>query len=181
MQPKQQGIVHFDSQPHGAEIIVDGQILIDPNTEEAIRTPATVSLFEGRHDFLIRLHGSQDASGYVDVYPSTTVNIFRNMEPGKSEGGWGEPESQIWLGRNVGTIRAYSAPEGAAIHIDGNPVLDQSGNIARTPVTITDIPDGIRHVTFAMNGYFDEIIPVEVYQGEYSDVTATMNQKYEQT
>lgn len=183
MQPKQQGTVHFDSQPRGADIIVDGQILIDPDTEESVKTPATASLYEGRHDFILRLHGSQDATGYVDVYPSATVNIFRNFEPGSS-GDWGKPEPQIWLGSNVGTIRAYSYPDSANVCIDGNPVLDQSENIVRTPITITDIPDGIRQVTFTMDGYFDEIMPVEVYSGEYSDVIAKMRpnyQKYEQT
>jgi hypothetical protein len=41
-----------------------------------------------------------------------------------------------------------------------------------------------RHLTFTMDGYFDEIVPVDVYPGEYSDVTAKMRhnyQKYEQT
>jgi hypothetical protein len=178
MQPKQQGIVHFDSQPRGADIIIDGQILINPETEESVKTPASVSLYEGRHDFILRLHNSQDETGYVDVYPSTTVNIFRNMEPGKSEEGWGKPEPQIWLGSNVGTIQAFSEPEGAEIYIDGKPVLDQSENIVRTPITITDIPDGIREVTFTMDEYFEEIIPVEIYPGECSDVTATMRPNY---
>jgi hypothetical protein len=178
MQPKQQGIVHFDSQPRGADIIVDGQILIDPETEESVKTPTTISLYEGRHDFLMRLHGSRDVSGYVDIYPNTTVNIFRNFEPG-TPGDWGKPEQQIWLDSNIGTIQACSEPEGAAIYIDGNPVLDQSENIVRTPVTITDIPDGVRQVTFTMDGYFDEIIPVEVYPGECSDVTATMRPSYQ--
>jgi hypothetical protein len=176
-------LVHFDSQPRGADIIVDGQILIDPDTEESIKTPATISLYQGRHDFILRLHGYQDMTGYVDTYTESRVDIFRNFSPGKSEGGWGKPEPQIWLGQNVGTMMLRSEPDGATVYIDGNPVLDQSENIVITPVTITDIPDGVRQVTFTMDGYFDEIIPVEVYPGEYSDTTATMRpnpKKYEQ-
>lgn len=178
MQPKQQGLVHFDSQPRGADIIVDGQILVDPDTEESVKTPATTSLYEGRHDFILRLHGFQDATGYVDTFAGSKVDIFRNMEPGKSEGGWGEPEPQIWLNPSVGTIRIYSEPYGADVYIDGNPVLDQSGQTVRTPVTITDVPDGIRQVTFIMPGYFNEIKLVDVYPGAYSDVTATMRPNY---
>lgn len=179
MQPKQRGTVFFDTQPHGAKIYVDGQLLIDPDTEESLRTPERVLIFEGRRNYTFVLEGHKDVSGYIDIYANTTVNITRNMEPGKSEEGWGEPEPQIWLGSNVGTIRARSEPDGANIYIDDNPVLDQSENMARTPVTITDIPDGVRQVTFTMDGYFDEIIPVEVYPGECSDVTATMRPSYQ--
>jgi hypothetical protein len=177
MQPKQQGIVHFDSEPRGAQIIIDGQIIINPDTEESVRTPAKVSIFEGRHDFLLRIHGAS-ATGYVDVYPGTTVNIFRNMEPGKSEEGLGQPEPQIWLGQNVGTIRIYSEPDGAEIYIDNNPVIDQSGNIVKTPVIITDVPDGIRQITFTMPGYLNEMTTVDVYQGAYSDVMARLKPDY---
>lgn len=178
MQPKQQGTVFFDTQPHGAKICVDGQLLIDPDTEESLRTPERVLLFEGRRDYTLVLEGHKDVSGYVDVYTSATVNIFRNMEPGKSEGGWGEPEPQIWLGENIGTIRVYSEPYGANIYIDGNPVLDQSGNIATTPVTITGVPDGIRQVTFTMPGNFDEMKLVDIYPGAYSDIMVTMRSRY---
>jgi hypothetical protein len=174
MQPKQKGLVHFDSQPRGAEIIVDGQILIDPDTEEAVRTPATVSLYEGRRDFILRLHGSQDATGYIDIFAGSRVDIFRNFEPG-TPGGGEVPEPQIWLSnQNVGVIRAYSEPDGANIYIDGNPVLDQSGQIVMTPIIITDVPDGVRQITFRMPGHMDEMKLVDIYPGAYSDVTATM-------
>ena len=177
MQPKQQGIVHFDSQPRGADIIVDGQILINPDTEESVKTPATVSLYEGRHSFILRLHASNDATGYVDVYSGSRVDIFRNFSPGTP--GEGEvPEPQIWLGENIGTLRVYSEPYGANIYIDGNPVLDQSGNIATTPVTITGVPDGIRQVILAMPGNFDEMKLVDIYPGAYSDVIVTMRPRY---
>lgn len=97
LQPKQFGLVYFDTQPHGARIYVDGQLLIDPDTEESLKTPARYNLYEGRHDFTFVLEGHEDASGYVDVFPGVTVNIYRNMKPGKGEEGWGEPQPQIWL------------------------------------------------------------------------------------
>lgn len=174
MQPKQKGIVHFDSQPRGADIIVDGQILINPDTEESVKTPATVSLYEGRRDFLMRLHGSNDVTGYVDVYAGARVDIFKNFEPG-TPGGGEHPEPQIWLSnQNTGIIRIYSEPYGADIYIDGNAVRDQSGNVVRTPATVIDIPAGARRVTFRMSGMIDEIKTVDVDPGAYSDVTATM-------
>lgn len=177
MQPKQKGIVHFDSQPRGADIIIDGQILINPDTEESIKTPASTSLYEGRHDFILRLHGSADATGYVDVYPGTTVNIFRNLEPG-TPGGGEQPEPQIWLSDRTGIIRVYSEPFGADIYLDGNPVRDQSGNTVKTPVTITDVPEGAHQVIFRMPGHLEEMKIVDVEEGAWSDVTATMRPDY---
>lgn len=174
MQPKQRGIVHFDSQPRGADIIIDGQIVINPDTEESVKTPSTLSLFEGRHDFILRLHGSQDATGYVDIYVGTKVNIFRNFSPG-TPGGGEQPEPQIWLSnQKTGTIRVYSEPFGADIYIDNNPVKDQSGNIVKTPVTITDVPEGARQITFKMPGMMDEMKTVDIHSGALSSIIATM-------
>lgn len=179
MQPKQRGTVFFDTQPHGAKIYVDGQLLIDPDTEESLRTPERALLFEGRRDYTFVLEGHKDVTGYVDVYASSTVSIFRNMEPGKSDEGWGDPEPQIWLSnQNTGTIRTYSEPSGANIYIDENPVLDQYGQIARTPVTITDVPNGVRQVTFRMHGHLDEMKLVDIYPGSWSDIAAKMRPDY---
>ena len=174
MQPKQQGIVHFDSEPRGAQIIIDGQVIVNPDTEESVRTPATISIFEGRHDFILRLHRSNDETGYVDIYHGTTVNIHRNFEPA-THGDWGQPEPQIWLSdQNVGAIRIYSEPDGANIYIDGNAVLDSSGQVVRTPVYITDVPDGVREIRFTMPGYIDEVKMVDIYPNAESNVTVTM-------
>lgn len=96
---KQYGIVHFTSSPSGANIYVDGQILIKEN-EESVKTPATVKLLEGRRNFIMTLQGHVDVPGYVDVLPNVSVNIHKNLTPGKSEEGWGEPEPQIWLHEN---------------------------------------------------------------------------------
>lgn len=178
MQPKQRGIVHFDSQPRGADIIVDGQILINPDTEESVKTPATVSLYEGRRDFILRLHGSNDVTGYVDIWPGSRVDIFKNFEPG-TPGGGEVPEPQIWLSnQNAGMIRVFSEPYGAKICIDGNPVKDAYGNTVTTPVTIIDIPKGDHKITFRIPGYLKEIKTVHITPGEWSDVSAIMVPDY---
>ena len=180
MQPKQQGLVHFDSQPRGADIIVDGQILINPDTEESVKTPATVALYEGRRDFIMRLHGSNDVTGYVDVYPGSRVDIFRNFSPG-TPGGGEQPEPQIWLSnQNAGILRVFSEPSGANICIDANPVKDAFGHHVTTPVTITDVPQGSHRVTFRLPGHLKEIKTVDITAGAYSDVYATMRPDYSQ-
>lgn len=175
LQPKGRGIVYFDSDPHHANVYVDGQILTDPDTEEPLYTPMKVLLIEGRRDFTITARGYEDAHGYVDVFAGVSVNVYKRLKPGKSEGGWGEPEPQIWLSQSqqyqqlqqTGTLKIYSYPDGADIYIDGKPV-------GKTPVTIIDVPPGARHVTFKMPGMMDEEKTVDIYPGAWSDVTATM-------
>lgn len=79
LQSKGVGVVHFNSDPSGATIYVDGTILTNQYTGEILRTPSTVPLQEGRRDFVFMIQGYKDASGYVDVFPNTTVNIYRRL------------------------------------------------------------------------------------------------------
>lgn len=95
LQPRQTGIIHFDSEPRGALIYVDGQLTENPNTGEPVRTPANISIIEGRRSFAFSLPGYDDEIGYMNVIPNTTGNIYRNMKPGISQEGWGKPEPQI--------------------------------------------------------------------------------------
>lgn len=167
MQPKQQGIVFFDTQPHGAQIIVDGQILIDPDTEESLRTPERVLLFEGRRDFILRLEGHNDQIGYVDVFPGVTVNIFRNLTPGTKEE-WAIPEPQIFLtSPNTGIIRIYSFPDGADIYVNRR-------YMGKAPLVVTDVPAGVATVIFRMPGMMEEEKIVDIIEGAWSDTYATM-------
>ncbi len=76
---------------------------------------------------------------------------------------------------NTGIIRMYSIPEGAEIYIDGNPLRDISGNVAKTPLILTDVNAWPHWVIFKMPGYFDEIKLVGVIEGRTSDVYAVMN------
>lgn len=77
--------------------------------------------------------------------------------------------------QSYGTIRMYSTPEGAEIYIDGNPLRDASGNIAKTPLILTGVNAWLHWVIFKMSGYFDEIKLVGVIEGRISDVHATMH------
>lgn len=167
LQPKEYGIVYFDTQPHGAKIYIDGQLLVDPDTEESLKTPERVLLIEGRRNFTFVLEGHKDLSGYVDVLPGVTVNIFRNMEPGKSEEGWGEPEPQIWLSQQTGMIRVYSFPDGADVFVNGR-------HVGKAPIVVTDVPAGVAIVGFEMPGMMLESKLVDVHPGAWSDAYATM-------
>lgn len=70
------GRVCFRSDPGGAEIYVDGMILVHPETEEAVRTPACVDLPEGRRDIVYSTPQGEH-SFYVHVIPGTKSNVFR--------------------------------------------------------------------------------------------------------
>lgn len=226
LQPKQYGLVYFDSDPHGANIFVDGQVLVDPDSGENLRTPAKSLLYEGRHDFTMTLEGHEDTSGYFDVFVGVTVNVYKRLKPGVSEEGWGKPQPQIYLNQQeqiqkiyeqmqqlnqqiqqiyqqtqqaqqqqtrqlnqqnklyqpqqrqqtqqTGVLKAYSFPDGAEVYIDERPAMTPEGQIAKTPVTITNVPAGARQVTFKMPGHIDEMKLVDIEAGAWSEVSATM-------
>ena len=167
LQPKQLGTAIFDSDPHGAYIYANGQLLVDPDTEEPLRTPARALLTEGRVDYTISLEGYEDKSGYVDIFPGVTVNVYKRLKQGTSEGGWGKPEPQIWLSQQTGTLKIYSFPDGADIFIDGRPV-------GKAPTTVSNVPAGARRVTFKMPGMMIEEKIVDIVEGAWSDTYSTM-------
>lgn len=189
MQPRQRGLVHFASSPGGAQIYVDGQILVDPDTEESIKTPATVALIEGRRNFTMTLEGHEDVSGYVDILAGSRVDIHRNFKTGKSEGGWGKPEPQIWLeGQDknvltssnvkilgVGTVTITSTPSGAQIFIDGEPLMDENGKIRKTPIILTNVPEGYRRFTYILEGYSKGNVIADVIAGQVADAGAILS------
>lgn len=188
MQPKQRGLAHFDSSPRGAQIYIDGQILTNPETEESIKTPATVALTEGRRNFIMRLEGHEDVTGYIDVFPGVRVDIHRNFKTG-APGGGEKPEPQIWLGDKskegisippgvkilgVGTVNITSAPPGAQIFIDGKPLLDEKGEIRKTPIILTDVPEGYHKFVYILSGYNKGTIIIDVIAGEIADAGVTL-------
>ncbi len=166
LQPRQRGSVHFDTSPHGAIIMVDGQYIVDPDTEEYIRTPATVLLFEGRRDFVLKLDGHHDASGYVDIYAGSRVDIFRNMEliPGSNIRSAYLLPYPYYPG--YGDLLIDSNPQGGYIYIDGYPLLNESGNAVLTPVKATGIMEGFHEVRIAKDGYYEKQLIVNVISGQ---------------
>lgn len=157
LQPKQMGTVRFDSDPHGANIYVDGQILTDPNTEESLKTPASVLLYEGRRNYTISIEGYEDASGYVDIYPGATVNIYKRLKQGASEEGWGQPEPQIWLSQQTGNITVTTNPSDAKIYVDD--VMKGT-----TPAKLS-LEEGYHYIVLEKEGYFQDFNRIYIYPG----------------
>lgn len=155
LQPKQKGTVHFTTDPSGAQIFVDGQIVTDLATGESKRTPATVQLFEGRRDFVLSLEGYRDEIGYVDVLANTTVSINRNLKSGKSEGGWGTPEPQISLqnpNQTESTCTEFARILGAEI-VTSRPDMCVTSRMRNINVTVHDRPSNSPLTLASMSSY----------------------------
>ena len=61
-------------------------------------------------------------------------------------------------------IIADSRPGRADVYLDGEPVMDTSGNIARTPTVIHNVSKGIHTVTFSKSGYTDITIVTNILE-----------------
>jgi archaellum component FlaG (FlaF/FlaG flagellin family) len=168
LQPKQMGTVHFDSDPHGANIYVDGQILTDPHTEESVKTPANALLYEGRRDYTISLQGYEDESGYVDVYPGTTVNVYKRLKQGTSESGWGQPQPQIWLSQQTGNITITTNPSDVKIYIDG--VLMKEATPAKLSLNV-----GYRYIVLEKEGYFRDFNRIYIHPGAIIELSRNLS------
>lgn len=81
----------------------------------------------------------------------------------------------------TGTVKVRSFPDGAEIYMDSSPIRDTSGNVVKAPIIITDIPPGAHQVIFKMPGHYDEIKLVDVQEGAWSDVYATMRPLFPKT
>ena len=65
----------------------------------------------------------------------------------------------------LGRIIANTRPTGLDIYLDGKPVLDSPGNIARTPTLILNVVTGPHNVTFSKLGYDTTTVMVYVQEG----------------
>ncbi len=178
LQPRQRGAVHFDTQPHGAIIMVDGQYIINPDTEEYLRTPTTILLFEGRRDFVLKLENHYDVVGFVDVYAGSRVDIFRNMEPIPGSNTKSTYSLPYPYYPGYGNILIDSNPQGGYIYIDGYPMIDDVGNAALTPVKATGIMEGMHEIRIAKDGYYEKQLIVNVISGQDNIAFANLQQIY---
>jgi len=74
-----------------------------------------------------------------------------------------------------GRIITNTRPIGAEIYLDGDPVLDSLGKIAKTPTVILNAIEGIHYVTFRRLGYNDTTITIDVSSGSYSIARAILD------
>lgn len=183
-----------NTRPGRADIYLDGKVVLDSSGNIA-KTPTVIyNIEKGIHTVTFSKSGYTDITIIANVlegsdcharavlntsmwsYPlmlsSSTENIQPyltvNMQPSP---GWPYlPIKQVTYGHMV----ASSTPDEADIYLDGKPVLDVNGNIAKTPSSITGIITGIHTVTFKKVGYIDTNITIEIQNGLYSDAHATL-------
>ena len=74
-----------------------------------------------------------------------------------------------------GRIIADTRPGRAEIYLDGEPVMNTSGQIARTPTVIQNVPEGIHSITFSKPGYTDITIITNVLKGSDCHARALLN------
>lgn len=70
-----------------------------------------------------------------------------------------------YLNSGLGRIIANTRPGRASIYLDGEVVLDSSGQIAKTPTIIYNVTEGQHTVTFSKSGYSDITIIANVKVG----------------
>jgi hypothetical protein len=74
-----------------------------------------------------------------------------------------------------GRIIADTRPGRADIYLDGEAVLDSSGQMAKTPTVIYDVTKGVHTVTFSKSGYGDITVIANVLEGADCHTRAFLN------
>ncbi len=74
-----------------------------------------------------------------------------------------------------GRIITNTRPLGLDIYLDGDIVLDSSGQIAKTPTVIYNVLGGVHTVTFSKVGYNSVTIVVNVLAGQDCHARAILN------
>lgn len=175
---RQKGIVYFDAQPHGAIIMVDGQYILGPDTEEYIRTPATVLLFEGRRNFVLKLENHHDTVGYADVHTGSRVDIFRNMEPIHGSNVISSYLLPYPYYPGYGDLLIDSNPQAGYVYIDGYPLIDDVGNAVLTPVKATGLMEGMHEIRIAKDGYYEKQLIVNIISSQDNRAFANLQPIY---
>ena len=86
--------------------------------------------------------------------------------------------SEEWkesLKSSSGHIITDTRPGRAEIYLDGEPVMNTSGQIARTPTVIQNVPEGVHTITFSKPGYTDITIIANVLKGSDCHARALLN------
>lgn len=180
-----------DTRPGRANIYLDGEVVMDTSGHIA-KTPTVIhNVTEGFHSVTFSREGYNNVTIGVNVpkgsdcharallntsmftYPmmlssSQTQTLQQSLQPSP---GWPYiPVRQVTYGH----MAANTAPDGAEIYLDGQPVRDINGNIATTPSSVIGIITGIHTVTFKKSGYIDTSVTIDVQNGLYSDAYTTL-------
>jgi hypothetical protein len=198
------GRIIAQTRPGRANIYLDGEVVLDPSGKMA-KTPTVVhNVTEGMHTVTFSKPGYSDITIIANVpkgndcharallntsmfaYPMMLAEDTNILEQSFSidtslqlseqqlqpSPGWPYiPVRQVTYGHMV----TSTIPDEAEIYLDGQPVLDINGNIAKTPSSVTGIITGIHTVTFKKAGYVDTSVTIDVQNGLYSDARATLH------
>jgi len=190
------GKIIANTRPNNMEIYLDGNPVLDSHGMIA-KTPSIISyVTEGVHSVTFSKLGYDSTTVMINVeegsdtyaravlstkfirYPMMLSSERQNVEPEQPY----PPVSPVppvpYWEFPYGHIAAVTAPYGADVYIDGQPVLGPTGKIVTTPVIITNIPTGGHWVTFKKEGYHDEDVPVYVDTGTYSDANIVMRPRF---
>lgn len=171
------GRIIASTRPGRANIYLDGEIVLD-SSGGAAKTPTVVhNVTEGMHTVTFSKSGYSDITILVNVEIGSERYDY-NARAVLDTSKWSypmmlsqqPPVQQVTYGHMI----TSTTPEGAEIYIDGQPVLDVNGNIATTLSSVTGIITGIHTVTFKKAGYIEINTLVEIQNGLYSDIRATL-------
>jgi hypothetical protein len=189
------------TRPGRAKIYLDGDIVLDTSGQAAMTPTVIHNVTEGTHTVTFSKSGYSDITILANVkidsngsdcharavldtskwsyplmlsqQPSPIETLNPQQQPPKlppSPGLPYIPVEQVTYGHMV----TSTIPEGAEIYVDGQHVLDTNGHIVTTPSTITGIVTGLHNVTLVKDGYISVNVLVEIRNGQYSDVQATL-------
>lgn len=190
------------TRPGRAKIYLDGDIVLDTSGQVAMTPTVIHNVPEGTHTVTFSKSGYSDITILANVkidsngsdcharavldtskwsYP---LMLSQQPAPIETLNPTQQPPTQLQPSPGLpyipvqqvtyGHMVISTAPEGAEIYLDGQHVLDINGHIAMTPTTVTGIVTGIHTVTFEKVGYMSTNILVEIRNGLYSDVQATL-------
>jgi serine/threonine protein kinase len=137
------------SQPAGAMVTVDGQIL---GATPLVATDIAL----GTHDVVVARPGHVPRSERVVLLagaPRRTLNVAL--------------ESGVEIPPALGTVDVVSSPRGARVLVDGR-------FVGRTPLRAPELAPGVRRVTLELDGYVTMTTPVAVSRGGIHAVRVTM-------
>lgn len=190
------GHIIANTRPNDVEVYLDGKPVLDSSGQIAKTPTMLLNVLEGIHTITFSKSGYDSTTISINVYENSYSDarailntqlirypmmlfpqLHQSFQPSLQQSlqpspGWPTiPSEYIYY---YGHIAIYSNPDGAEIYLDNQPVLDDIGSIATTPITLTNVPVGTHTITFKKQGYQDTSVRTFVQNGLVSDAFATL-------
>jgi hypothetical protein len=78
---------------------------------------------------------------------------------------------------STGDLYITSTPSGACVNVDRNIAIDSLGNIARTPVQIVGISEGIHNIEVSLDGYEYGNMSIDARSNQVNNVDIVLTPK----